>query len=461
MLSKNDDIELNISALGNDGEGIGKTNEGITVFVPGAVPGDTVICHITKVKKTCAYGIIGKILSPSADRIEPVCPVAAKCGGCTLLQLSYSAQLKYKEEKVRDCIERIGGIKNPPMEPIVGAERVYCYRNKAQFPVGTGKSGEPVIGFYRRHSHDVVDNPDCKIQAEINGELVRTVRDFMADKRISAYNEETHKGFLRHIYTRTGFATGEVQLVLVANGNEIKDSDELSDRLSRVCEDAGFHFVSLMLNVNKENTNVILGRKTLVLWGKGFITDKIGDIAFNISPLSFYQVNPEQTVKLYNLALEYAGLTGNEVVWDLYCGIGTISLYLARSAKRVYGVEIVPEAIENAKENARLNGITNAEFFVGASEEVASSLPKPDVIVVDPPRKGCDEKLIETILTERPERVVYVSCDPATLARDLKLLAAGGYEVKRVRPVDQFCHSGHVESVVQLTQVHEAPYPLH
>ena len=454
MLSKNNEIELNIEALGNDGEGIGKSDEGITVFVPDAVPGDRIIAHITKVKKTYAYGIVKEILEPSKDRVEPKCPVARKCGGCVLLHLSYEKQLEYKQNKVRDCIERIGGIVDPPMEPIVGAENVYFYRNKAQFPVGLGREGEPVIGFYRRHSHDVVDNPDCVIQAGVNSGLVKAFKEFMVENGISSYNEETHKGLVRHVYTRVGFATKEVMVCIVANGSELPEASKLSETLSEVCSKEGFRLASLVLNVNKERTNVILGKKTITLFGEDHIKDRIGDVTFKISPLSFYQVNPEQTKKLYDLALEYADLSGTETVWDLYCGIGTISLYLSKRAQKVYGVEIVPEAIENARENAALNGIENAEFFVGAAEDVAGTLPeKPDVIVVDPPRKGCDEKLLETIIKVSPKRVVYVSCDPATLARDLKFLCANGYTLRRVRPVDQFCHSGHVETVVLLTRV--------
>ncbi len=453
MLAKNSEIELNITALGNDGEGIGRSGDGITIFVPGAVPGDVILAHITKVKKTYAYGIVKEILTASKDRVEPKCPVASKCGGCTLQHLSYEKQLEYKQNKVRDCIERIGGIVDPPMEPIVGAENTYFYRNKAQFPVGTDKDGNPVIGFYRRHSHDVVNNPDCVIQAPVNGGIMKAFSEFMVENSLSSYNEETGKGLIRHVYTRVGFATKEVMVCIVANGKEIPNAAGLAERLSGVCKEHGLNLASLVLNVNREKTNVILGKETITLYGKDHITDKIGDVAFNISPLSFYQVNPEQTKKLYDLAAEYAGLTGNEVLWDLYCGIGTISLYLSRKAKKVYGVEIIPEAIENAKENARINGIINAEFFTGASEDVAPKLPTPDVIIVDPPRKGCDEKLISTILEVKPRRLVYVSCDPATLARDLKILTAGVFTLNRVRPVDQFIHSGHVETVVLLTRV--------
>ncbi len=436
--------------MGNEGEGIGHTGDGMTVFVSGAIPGDRIIAHIIKFKKTYAYAIVSKIISPSEHRVEPLCPVSGKCGGCTLQHMAYDEQLKQKEGKVRDCIERIGGIKNPPMEPIVGAERLKNYRNKAQFPVGTDREGKPVSGFYRRHSHDVVNMPDCCIQASVNKPIVEAVLTFMEERKVPVYNEETGKGLIRHIFTRVGFATKEVMACIVINGEDLKEASDLAVILKDIVEAEGLTFVSLCLNINKKNTNVILGDKVKCIWGRPYIEDKIGDVTYRISPLSFYQVNPEQTVKLYNLALEYAGLTGNEVVWDLYCGIGTISLFLARHAKEVYGVEIVPEAIEDAKENANLNGIDNAKFQAGAAEDLAPSLPCPDVIVVDPPRKGCDEKLLETILKNAPGRIVYVSCDPATLARDLKILIAGGYELKHVRPVDQFIHSGHIETVCQL-----------
>ena len=454
MISKNSEFEIDITAMGSEGEGIGHTEDGMTVFVVGAIPGDRVVAHVTKVKKTYAYAIIAKVLTPSSFRIEPKCPVAGKCGGCTLQHMAYPEQLRLKEEKVRDCIERIGGIKNPPMEPIVGAENLYHYRNKAQFPVGTDRNGNPVIGFYRKHSHDVVGNTDCCIQAPVNQPIMETVLGFMTEHRIPAYNEETGKGLVRHVFTRVGFATKEVMVCLVINGDELKGAEKLAKALAEVIESEGLKLTSFCLNINKKNTNVIMGDKVICVYGDPRIEDKIGDVTYRISPLSFYQVNPEQTLKLYELALEYAGLTGSEAVWDLYCGIGTISLFLARSAREVYGVEIVPEAIEDAKENARINGIDNAFFKAGAAEDLAPTLPRPDVIVVDPPRKGCDEKLLDTILKNAPKRVVYVSCDPATLARDLKILVSGGYKLTRVRPVDQFLHSGgHIETVCALSRI--------
>jgi len=461
LLSKNQEIEIDILNIGSEGEGIGRTEDGMTVFVADSLPGDRVLAHITKVKKTYAYAFAAKILIPSSFRVEAKCPVAKKCGGCTLLHYDYKEQLKLKQEKVYNCLTRIGGIENPPMEEIVGADNIYYYRNKAQFPVGTDKEGKPVVGFYRKHSHDVVANTDCLIQAKEDGAILEAIENFLVAEKISAYNEETGKGLVRHVFTRVGFTTKELMVCLVVNADSVSFADKFVEMLKGVSEKEGLKLAGVCLNVNKKNTNVILGNKIVLLYGNEYIEDYIGDIKYRISPLSFYQVNPEQTKKLYDLALEYAGLTGKESVWDLYCGIGTISLYLARNAGKVYGVEIVPEAIADAKENARINGITNAEFFVGAAEEVlpafynsneGSEMLTPDVIVVDPPRKGCDEACLETMIKMSPSRIVYVSCDPATLARDLKYLTDNGYELKRVRPVDQFCHTMHVETVCLLSK---------
>ena len=457
MLVKNQEIEINITDLGTEGEGIGHYEDQMTVFVEGGLPGDLVLAHITKVKKTVAYAFAAKVLTPSSFRVEAKCPVAKKCGGCMLQHLDYAEQLRIKQEKVKNCIERIGGIINPPMEEIVGMEEPFFYRNKAQFPVGTDKEGNVIVGFYRKHSHDVVANTDCCIQARINGPIMDECRKFFNEFGILPYNEETQKGLVRHIFTRVGFVTKEVMVCLVLNGESLPKGDILSLRLQKKVADEGLILKSVCINVNKKNTNVILGEKNLPVFGDMYIEDYIGDVKFRISPHSFYQVNPVQTAKLYGLACEYAGLSGNEVLWDLYCGIGTISLSLARSAGKVYGVEIVPQAIEDAKINAKINGIENAEFFVGAAEDVADSLPNPDVIVVDPPRKGCDSKLLDTILRVEPKKVVYVSCDPATLARDLKILCAEKYRLEKVRPVDQFGHTMHVETVVLLSQLRQKP----
>ncbi len=464
---KNDEYVIEIEQLGTDGEGIGhlplsdqyeemrEHTTGMAVFVKDTVPKDVCRVRIVKVKKNYAYGRLMELLSPSPDRVEPRCPQAKRCGGCTLQHLSYEAQLSFKWNKVRDCLERIGGIKDAGalMEPIIGMEHPWRYRNKAQFPVGRNKDNRLTMGFYAGHSHDIVDIGDCVIQAEGTEKLLGIFRDFMEEFHISAYDESGHSGLVRHFLIRTGFSTGEIMVCIVINGNRLPHSDVLVNRLKAV-----WGMTSICLNINMEKTNRILGDSCVTLWGQACITDYIGDVRYQISPLSFYQVNPVQTEKLYKKALEYAGLHGDEIVWDLYCGIGTISLFLARKARKVMGVELVPEAIEDARKNAEINGIQNAEFFVGKAEEILPQQYKKtgeyaDVIVVDPPRKGCDEVVIQTMLKMAPKRIVYVSCDPATLARDVKLLAAAGYLVETVCPVDQFGHSGHVECVVLLTKV--------
>mgnify|MGYP002326702849 FL=1 len=366
--------------------------------------------------------------------------------------MSYEKQLEFKERKVRNNLERIGGFSEIPMEPIVGMEESYHYRNKAQFPVGTDKDGHIVTGFYAGRTHTIIPNRDCALGLPVNREILDIVIDFMEKYHVSAYDEKTGKGLVRHVLIRCGFTSQEKMVCLIINGKSLPHSEKLVEALREIDG-----MTSISINCNTGRTNVILGRKTIVLWGQEYITDQIGEISYEISPVSFYQVNPVQTEKLYGLALEYADLHGEETVWDLYCGIGTISLFLAQKAKQVYGVEIIPQAIENAKRNAGKNGIENAEFFVGKSEEVlpefyekeaaAGRKAHADVIVVDPPRKGCDEKLLETIVKMAPDRVVYVSCDSATLARDLKILCEQGYELKRARAVDQFCHTVHTESV--------------
>ena len=365
---------------------------------------------------------------------------------------------EFKENKVRNNLERIGGFTKIPMEPIVGMDEPYHYRNKAQFPVGTDKEGHIVTGFYAGRTHTIIPNRDCALGLPVNREILDIVIDFMEKYHISTYDEKTGKGLVRHVLIRCGFSSQEKMVCLIINGKSLPHGEKLVEALRKIDG-----MTSISLNCNTERTNVILGHKTIVLWGQEYITDQIGDISYEISPVSFYQVNPVQTERLYGLALEYADLHGEETVWDLYCGIGTISLFLAQKAKQVYGVEIIPQAIENAKRNAVKNGIENAEFFVGKSEEVlpefyekeaaAGRKAYADVIVVDPPRKGCDEKLLDTIVKMAPDRVVYVSCDSATLARDLKILCEQGYELKRVRAVDQFCHTVHTEAVCCLHRV--------
>ena len=456
-MQKNDELILKIEDMGVDGAGIGKS-DGMTFFVKDAVIGDVVRAKIIKLKKTYGYARLMELLEASADRVEPNCPYYRQCGGCQIQALSYEKQLEFKENKVRNNLERIGGFTKIPMEPIVGMDEPYHYRNKAQFPVGTDKEGHIVTGFYAGRTHTIIPNRDCALGLPVNREILDIVIDFMEKYHISAYDEKTGKGLVRHVLIRCGFSSQEKMVCLIINGKSLPHGEKLVEALRKIDG-----MTSISLNCNTERTNVILGHKTIVLWGQEYITDQIGDISYEISPVSFYQVNPVQTEKLYGLALEYADLHGEETVWDLYCGIGTISLFLAQKAKQVYGVEIIPQAIENAKRNAVKNGIENAEFFVGKSEEVlpefyekeaaAGRKAYADVIVVDPPRKGCDEKLLDTIVKMAPDRVVYVSCDSATLARDLKILCEQGYELKRVRAVDQFCHTVHTEAVCCLHRV--------
>lgn len=450
---KNDLVTLEIEDCGIDGEGIGKA-DGFTVFVKDAVIGDTVTAKIIKAKKNYGYGRLMEVLKPSPYRVEPKCEFARQCGGCQLQALSYDQQLVFKTNKVKGHLERIGGFTDIPMEPIIGMDELFHYRNKAQFPVGRNKEGKIVTGFYAGRTHNIIENRDCALGVAENKEVLDRVIAHMEKYGIEPYNEATGKGLVRHVLIRYGYFTKEVMVCLILNGNKLPKEEQL---VKSLCEIPGM--TSITINVNKKRSNVILGEEICLLWGQEYITDRIGDISYQISPLSFYQVNPMQTQKLYAKALEYADLHGQETVWDLYCGIGTISLFLAQKAKFVRGVEIVPAAIENAKENAKLNGLENTEFFVGKAEEVLPREYKKngvyaDVIVVDPPRKGCDETLLETMIEMNPERIVYVSCDSATLARDLKYLCERGYELRKVCPVDQFGMTVHVESIVLLSKLH-------
>ena len=472
-LKKDDCVTLHIEDIGTGGEGIGKV-DGFTFFVKDAIVGDVIEAKIMKLKKNYGYARLMKVLTPSKDRVEPKCPVARQCGGCQIQEMRYEAQLAFKQKMVQNNLERIGGLSDFEMYPVIGMETPYAYRNKAQFPVGEDKDGNIVIGFYAGRTHHIVEQTDCCIGAPENGEVLRKVKAYMQKNQIRPYNEEHHSGIVRHILIRTGYHTKEIMVCLIVNAAKascLKNAEQLTESLREMDG-----MTSVMVNFNTEKTNVILGKKSEVLWGQPYIEDFIGDVKYQISPQSFFQVNPMQTEKLYAKALEYAGLTGNETVWDLYCGIGTISLFLAKNARKVYGVEIVPQAIEDARNNAKRNGIDNAEFFVGKAEEVvpafyekalkqaqdseAGKSIRPDVVVVDPPRKGCEEVLLETIVKMQPQRIVYVSCDSATLARDLKFLSANGYAVKKVQPVDQFGHSVHIETVVLLSKGAKGPVDL-
>ena len=521
MYRKNDRVTVTIEDIGSEGEGIGRV-EGFTLFVKDAVVGDTVEARIVKSKKNYAYARMEKVLKASPFRVEPFCSFHRQCGGCQIQALSYEKQLEFKNRKIRNNLVRIGGFDETLVdkctEPIVGMEEPWHYRNKAQYPVGTDREDNVITGFYAGRTHTIVANTDCLLGAEENKDILEIILDHMRRYKISAYNEGSGEGLVRHILIRKGFSSGEIMVCLVLNKKVTNMSYIETGAVENgdKCRLAAYEFVpeqgellkklervrgmtSVSVNTNTERSNVIMGKEIFTIWGKPTITDTIHmrdmtkkgypttgkELNFHISPLSFYQVNPVQTEKLYSTALEFAGLTGRETVWDLYCGIGTISLFMAGSAKQVYGVEIVSQAIEDARENAQRNGITNAEFFVGKAEEVLpefyekgswittddsnkadfgsggevlhgknvpdnSEMLHPDVIVVDPPRKGCDEACLETILKMQPKRIVYVSCDTATLARDLRVLCDGGYELKKVRGVDMFSQSVHVECIIMM-----------
>ncbi|KPU43454.1 23S rRNA (uracil-C(5))-methyltransferase RlmCD [Oxobacter pfennigii] len=448
-VEKNKDYIIKIDNLGYEGEGVGRINN-FTVFVPGALPGEEAEIKIVKVNKNFAFGKLNKIIKQSSDRTEPMCTLK-RCGGCQLMHLSYEAQLKFKKQRVIDSIERIAKLKDVIIYDTIGMENPYRYRNKAQFPISV-QNGKPVAGFYAPRSHEIIDTLSCLIQDEVSDKVMDIIKKWAFYNDISIYDEAAGKGLLRHIMVRKALRTGEVMVAVIINGYDIPHKDKLIAMLKEQVES----LKSVVLNINREVTNVVLGQETKVLYGSPTITDYIGDLKFNISPLSFFQVNPIQTEVLYSKALEYANLTGEETVIDAYCGTGTISLFLARKAKKVYGVEIVEPAIENAKKNARENNISNVEFIVGKSEEVIPELYKQgikaDVIVVDPPRKGCDEALLKTIAAMAPKTVVYVSCDPGTLARDLKYLEENGFKVKEIQPVDMFPVTSHVETVVCLSR---------
>ena len=551
VYKKNDLVTVTIEDIGSEGEGIGRV-DGFTLFVKDAVVGDTALAKIVKNKKSYAYARLEKVLEASPFRVEPPCPFHRQCGGCQLQALSYEKQLEFKNRRIRNSLVRIGSFDedyvDQRMEPILGMEEPWRYRNKAQYPVGTDRERNVVTGFYAGRTHNIIANTNCLLGAEENQEILEIILEHMRENRISAYDETTGEGLVRHILIRKGFTSGEIMVCLVLNkkmtsasyrkmkhpvedravpaeDRAVPAEDRVVPAEDRVvpaekravpAEDGKFlsydsrsqlcsyefipeqgellwklgqieNMTSVSVNINADRTNVIMGREIYTIWGKSTFSDVIHmrdmtkegfpftgrELTFHISPLSFYQVNPVQTEKLYSTALEFAGLTGQETVWDLYCGIGTISLFMAGSAKKVYGVEIVPQAIEDARENARRNGITNAEFFVGKAEEVLpkfyargerdssdSGMLHPDVIVVDPPRKGCDEACLATMLKMQPKRIVYVSCDPATLARDVRVLCDGGYEVKRIRGCDMFSQSVHVETVCLLSKLREAKHQV-
>ena len=458
---KNDELTLLIDDMGTQGEGIGHA-DGYALFVKGALVGEKVRVRLMKLNKNYGFARLLEVLEPSPFRREPECKMLGPCGGCSLQHMAYEGQLAYKEKKVKDCLTRIGGVDISKVEwlPILGMEdEPWHFRNKAQFPVRADEQGRAVTGFFADRSHRLVPVDTCAIQHPVINEAAAVVTAFLREYSISPYDEDKHRGLVRHIYVRRGFYTGQVMVCLVINGTKLPHADVLIERLRQISG-----MTSICLNMNREKTNVITGRETVLLWGSDFIEDTIDSIRYRISAQSFYQVNPLQTRRLYEVALSFADLRGQETVWDLYCGIGTISLFFAKNLSvdkggRVIGVEIVPEAIENAKQNAALNNITQAEFYCGAAEDIVPELlsegvasGNADVVVLDPPRKGCDGRLLETVVRMAPEKIVYVSCDPATLARDLKVLGEKGYEVRKVRACDMFPQGGHVETVCLLSR---------
>lgn len=454
LIEKNKEYELDIIAQGYEGEGIAKTSEGFTIFIPEALKGEKVRAKILKSKKSYAYGKLIEILGSSKNRKVPVCPIYKRCGGCSLQHTSYNSQLEFKTERVKDCMSKIAKINPDIVKPAIGMKNPYRYRNKVQLPVGS-KNGELQIGFFAPRSHDIIDMESCYIQDEVADKAVDIIRKWILKNNIKPYivdGQYSPEGMLRHIMVRKGFKTNEVMVVLVTTTEKLPHKEEIILELTQSIPE----IKSIMLNINAKPTNVILGEKSLVLYGTDHISDYIGDFKFNISPLSFFQVNPVQTEILYAKALEFAGLTGNETVFDAYCGTGTISLFLSQKAKKLYGVEIVPQAIENAIHNAKENNVKNVEFHVGEAEkiipEMISQGIKAEVVVVDPPRKGCDKALLEAIAEMSPERIVYVSCDPSTLARDLKILEEMNYETKEVQPVDMFPQTAHIEDVALIAR---------
>lgn len=452
-MNKNDIFDLEITGMTHEGLGVGK-KDGLAVFVQGAIDGEAVRVKVIKLAKNYAVARVESWIRKSPGRQEPFCRAYKRCGGCSLQHMTYSKQLEFKHRVVKDNLERIGGFKEIQVNPVIGMEIPIHYRNKAQYPVGMGEKG-PVAGFYARYSHEMVASDNCGIQDTASEAVRNAVMEKVKEFGYEPYDESTGKGLLRHIITRVAHSTGDIMVVLVVTSEKIPHLDRLVKHILQ----ANPQVKSIVLNLNTRRDNVILGDKVTTVYGEDTLVDSLGPFQFHISPLSFYQVNPVQTVVLYEKAVEFAGLTGNETVYDLYCGIGTISLFLAGRAKRVIGVEVVEEAVHSARRNAELNRIDNIEFHTGLAEEIVPALyqagKKADVVVVDPPRKGCDPVLLETMIQMQPERIVYVSCNPSTLARDLKYLAGNGYAIAAVQPVDMFPWTIHVETVVLMSRVKE------
>ena len=452
MVEKNKEYIFDIISQGYEGEGIAKFDNKYPIFIEGALKGEKVKVRIVKVNKNFAYGKLMEVLEASEERVNPPCAIYKRCGGCKLQHASYKAQLDFKWDRVKDCVSKIGKLDPSIVKYPLGMEEPWRYRNKVQLPIGL-INGEVKIGFFAPRSHDIIDMESCLIQDEIGDKVVKLTREWIEKFNIRPYNvdgEYDEKGIVRHIMIRRGFTTNEVMVVLVTNGETLPHKEEFVDLMVKNIPG----IKSVIQNINSKKTNVILGLESKTLWGEDTISDYIGDFRFNISPLSFFQVNPTQTEVLYGKALEYANLTGNEEVFDAYCGTGTITLFLSQKAKKVYGVEIIPQAIDNAWINAKENKVENVEFFVGESEVVIPDLinkgVKADVVVVDPPRKGCDKKLLDAITNIDAKKIVYVSCDPSTLGRDLKVLEENGYKALEVQPVDMFPNTAHIENVALL-----------
>lgn len=452
MIKKNDIIPLKITSATAEGSGVGKTSDGMAVFVPLTAVGDEIEARILKVKKTCAFGKIENIIKPASSRVAPDCPNFSRCGGCVWRHISYEEECRIKRQKVIDAVERIGGIQAPVM-PIIASEKTLRYRNKAQLPVGTAPDGSLQMGFYTFHSHRIIDCDDCLLQPDAFAVVMRVTREFISKTDNDIYDERTGKGRLRHLYIRSGEVTGELMVCYVVNGNGLKRED----LLVKMLRDALPSLKTVIINSNREKTNVILGAKNRTVFGKGYITDVLCGLTFKISPFSFWQVNRAQAERLYAKAREYAALTGDEILLDLYCGTGTIGLTMAKACKELVGVEIIADAVRDAEHNAAVNSICNARFVCADAPQAAAQLKRegvsPDVVVLDPPRKGCGEELVGTIAKMKPERVVYVSCDPATLARDLKYFEQSGYKTIEITPVDMFPRTAHVETVVLLSGI--------
>lgn len=449
MVEKNKEYIFDIISQGYEGEGIAKIDNKYPIFIEGALKGEKVKVRIVKVNKNFAYGKLMEVLEASEERVNPPCAIYKRCGGCKLQHASYKAQLDFKWDRVKDCVSKIGKLDPSIVKYPLGMENPWRYRNKVQLPIGL-INGEVKIGFFAPRSHDIIDMESCLIQDEIGDKVVKLTREWIEKFNIRPYNvdgEYDEKGIVRHIMIRRGFTTNEVMIVLVTNGEKLPHKEEFVDLMVKNIPG----IKSVIQNINSKKTNVILGLESKTLWGEDTISDYIGDFRFNISPLSFFQVNPTQTEVLYGKALEYANLTGNEEVFDAYCGTGTITLFLSQKAKKVYGVEIIPQAIDNAWINAKENKVDNVEFFVGESEVVIPDLinkgVKAEVVVVDPPRKGCDKKLLDAITNIDAKKIVYVSCDPSTLGRDLQVLEENGYKTLEVQPVDMFPNTAHVETV--------------